>query len=214
MLACSLRHLGEMALDQAPVADAFRRRRGRQRRKRLRRPDVSREQIRDRFLSLVGASQTLLANAGLPETEPGAAALRKLEEAPFEVFSAMDDTVKHAIESAEVRSFMLKTDDACIYFVVVPNRPEHLRLLNRNNTFSGGWLHHVNTVRSSLVASGDPSSIVILLCSVNPLNWNATLQVSCAGVQNILIPASLAGGDATAPGVRTFDGGADFNLAA
>lgn len=177
---------------------------------------AGRRSVRERFANLVRTSRALLANAGHPETELGASILCKLEEdAPTEAFAAMDNAVKEAIESAEIRSVLVKADDACVYFIVLPNRPEHLRLLNRNATFSGGWLHHVNTLRASLTENGAVPNIVILLCSVNPATLNATLQVTCADASTVMMPSSLAGGkDLTAPGVKAFDGGADFNLAA
>ena len=171
--------------------------------------------VRERFVNLGGASLALLRNANCAEADLGASAFSILEGAPLEVFQAMDTAVKDAIASAEVRSVMIKANSDCIYFVVLPNRPEHLRLLNLNATFAGGWLQHVNAVRASLMASGDTSNIVILLCSVNPLTLNSTLHVTCANAQHILIPSSLADRAGLAvPGVKGFDGRVDFNLAA
>jgi hypothetical protein len=176
---------------------------------------VARSTIRERFVNLGRASLALLRNAGCAEADAGASAVRILEGAPLEVFSAMDAAVEDAIESAEVRSVMIEADSACVYFAVLPNRPEHLRLLNRNSTFAGGWLQHVNAVRASLMASTGISNIVFLLCAVNPLTLNSTLHVTCANAHNILIPSSLADRDDLAiPGVKGFDGRVDFNLAA
>jgi hypothetical protein len=110
-----------------------------------------------------------------------------------------------AMTEGDLQSALVRLDNALVYFLVFPGRPEDRRTLRRHPAIADGWPAHAASVRAA--AGLGQSPMIALLYFLGLDARDGTLAVAYEGDDTRRFPPELAepsGGALNGPGL-TYD---------
>ena len=121
----------------------------------------------------------------------GAAAVGAVAAAADRIDPLLREVAARAMAGGELRSALLRLDEALAYLLVFPGRPEDPRTFRRYPALSDGWPAHAAAVRDA--AGGDAASpLVALLYFLGLDARECSLLVAYEGDRSRRFPEELA----------------------
>jgi hypothetical protein len=137
----------------------------------------------------------------------GVAAVTAVAGAGERLDSLLREVATRAIAGGELRSALVRLDEALAYLLVFPGRREDPRTLRRYEVLSEGWRAHAAALREAAGGAAAPP-LVALLYFLGLDAREGSLLVACEGDRGSRFPEELA-----EPAVGPVDGGFGATLA-
>ena len=107
------------------------------------------------------------------------------------IFTRGKDCAQTALETGEVKSFLVQGAGAAVYVVLVPGRADQPQTLRRHAAFVNGWLAHAGKLARAVRAGGSELPVLALVVFLRSDASQGTLLVALDGARHSFAPAAL-----------------------